>query len=230
MEEASGTRVDSHGSNDLGDVNTVGQGTGIQGNAADLERDNSEYLSIAHASQTGLKTTSDTSVSMWVKVEDQVTSGLIEFQLFNRYLSTGNNRSLALTYIYNGGTYALQVITSANGSTIAFGNIAQTLTPGTWYHLVFVYDASAGGIQIYVNGSSIGTVTGQRTSLFADAAPVEIGAQNGNYQFDGLIDEVGVWSRTLSSSEVTTLYNAGIGIPYDAGIGGGQTSNFLTFF
>jgi len=32
--------------------------------------------------------------------------------------------------------------------------------------------------------------------------------------FDGMIDEVGVWSRLLTSDEVTTLYNAGAGLSY----------------
>src|SRR6056300_304684 len=42
LDEASGTRVDAFGSNDLTDNNTVGQGTGtVYANAADFERSNS---------------------------------------------------------------------------------------------------------------------------------------------------------------------------------------------
>ena len=36
LDETSGTRYDSHGSNDLTDNNTVGYTTGVQGNAADF--------------------------------------------------------------------------------------------------------------------------------------------------------------------------------------------------
>lgn len=229
FEESSGTRVDSHGSNDLTDNNTVGQATGKQGNGADLERTNTEYLSISNAAQSGLKITGDMSVSMWLKVEDQVTSGTIEYQLYNRYQSAGNHRSFSLTYIYNGGTYAIQVITSANGSTIKYGNISQTFTPGTWYHLVAVYDASAGSVELYVNGSSIGTISGLDTALYADSAPVEIGAQSGAYTFDGVLDEVTVTSDVITSGEVTTIYNSGDGIPYLGGTTVSPSVQSLTF-
>jgi len=32
--------------------------------------------------------------------------------------------------------------------------------------------------------------------------------------FDGLIDEVGIWSRALNSTEVSELYNSGSGLAY----------------
>jgi hypothetical protein len=68
LEEVSGTRVDSHGSNDLTDNNTVGSGTGIQGNCANLEKSNTEDLSISDASQSGLNITQDLSFSGWFNV------------------------------------------------------------------------------------------------------------------------------------------------------------------
>ena len=36
LEESSGTRADAHGAHTLTDNNTVGQGTGVVGNCADL--------------------------------------------------------------------------------------------------------------------------------------------------------------------------------------------------
>ena len=79
MEEASGSRVDVHGSNDLTDNNTVLNATGISGNGADHERDTSEWLSIAHASQTNLDvTTGDFSISCWIKRESTgIFGGLV---------------------------------------------------------------------------------------------------------------------------------------------------------
>jgi hypothetical protein len=35
-----------------------------------------------------------------------------------------------------------------------------------------------------------------------------------NWGFDGMIDEIGVWSRALTSGEVTQLYNSGAGLQY----------------
>jgi hypothetical protein len=32
--------------------------------------------------------------------------------------------------------------------------------------------------------------------------------------FDGVIDEIGIWDRALTASEVSTLYNGGVGLGY----------------
>ena len=63
--EASGTRVDSIGSNDLTDNNTVTQAAGKIGNCAQFTAANSEYLSIADnaALSTG---DIDFSIVFWV--------------------------------------------------------------------------------------------------------------------------------------------------------------------
>ena len=47
LDEASGTRVDAHGNNDLSDNNTVTSTTGKVGDAAAFATANSEYLSRA---------------------------------------------------------------------------------------------------------------------------------------------------------------------------------------
>ncbi len=43
---------------------------------------------------------------------------------------------------------------------------------------------------------------------------------------DGIVDEVGLWSRALTIAEVTALYNAGAGLayPFDGGGGTGATA------
>jgi hypothetical protein len=44
----------------------------------------------------------------------------------------------------------------------------------------------------------------------------------------GDIDEVGIWSRVLTSTEVTQLYNGGAGLQYP--FTNGNNRNFLMFF
>lgn len=52
--------------------------------------------------------------------------------------------------------------------------------------------------------------------------------------FDGLIDEVGIWSRAIDSTEVTSLYNGGAGLQYpfttDNAITGSGTTNRIAKF
>jgi len=102
----------------------------------------------------------------------------------------------------------------------AWGNaigIYATVELGTdWNHIVATYDgsSSASGAKIYVNG------TEQSTLVYADTltdtiindAEFLIGArgETGNEElfWNGKIDEVVVWDRVLSPSEISDRYNA----------------------
>jgi hypothetical protein len=103
-----------------------------------------------------------------------------------------------------------KVSIETNGGEAAVG--ATALTNGVW---AFVCATSDGTNQIvYLNGSSDGT--GSRAVL-TNADTIAIGRRNypsAEGYFDGLIDEVAIWSRALTSDEVTSLYNSGDGITY----------------
>jgi hypothetical protein len=212
LEEASGTRYDLVGSNDLTENGTggVGQAAGkTYGNGADLEAGESDYLNITDGDQTGLDITGDFSISMWVKPEtlvDQYTiaarwSGGVGDSFLIRYQTAGN----------------FQMFNRLSGSTSST-TVSYTMSTATWYHLVFLYDASAGSFQVYVNGTSQGTGTGLETSMDNATVPFSFGAVKTDATpdkfFDGVIDEAGMWSKVLTSDEISDLYNAGSGLQY----------------
>jgi len=93
-----------------------------------------------------------------------------------------------------------------NGSDWIGVESLSEISPKTWYHVVGTYDGSI--IKIYVNGeeeNSIvmeGTVQSSSFSVFLGQYVV-----NGIYLFDGKIDEVCIWERALSPTEVQILYN-----------------------
>src|SRR5687768_7946971 len=77
LDEASGTRTDSHGTNHLTDNNTVGSAAGLRGTAADFERDDTESLTIAD--NTGLSAGDvEITFAAWVKLESK-TNELVIF-------------------------------------------------------------------------------------------------------------------------------------------------------
>jgi hypothetical protein len=82
---------------------------------------------------------------------------------------------------------------------------------GQWYHLVGVRDTSAGTLKLYVNG----TLAGSTSSCVAPTATgnTVIGrAKYGGNQVDfwrGAIDQVHVYDRALTDTEVTQLYSSG---------------------
>jgi len=210
LDETSGTREDSHASNDLTDNNTVGAATGVINDGADFELANSEYLSITDATQSGLDFTGDLSMSCWVKIES-APSG--KYSIIEKILSS--DESYNINYRESSGKKLQFIATSGgSGATENVWTFAQDLGTGTFKHIVMTFDASASTVEFFVDGSSIGTVTQTITSIYNGTAPFTVGGRAAGNFFDGIIDEMGVWSRVLTSDEVTELYNSGAGLAY----------------
>jgi len=89
------------------------------------------------------------------------------------------------------------------------------ITVNTWNHVVCAYNG-AGQVKFYVNGNLVGTSAASWTDA-GGATGTYIGAYVGAaYFFNGSIDEVGAWTKQLSATEVTELYNGGAGKQYVA--------------
>jgi hypothetical protein len=74
------------------------------------------------------------------------------------------------------------------------------LPTGTWTHLAVTYDGAA--IRLYVNGVSV-AVAARTGDLATTTNSLQIGGDSiyGQY-FKGLIDEVRVYDRALSQTEI----------------------------
>ncbi len=94
-----------------------------------------------------------------------------------------------------------------NSSVQFIGNVFltsnTTFLANQWYHLVAVGDAN--GHKLYVNGSLDNSNSTAYTA--SNGNPILIGGSLD--LFNGLIDDVRVYNRALSQSEIQTLYNAG---------------------
>jgi hypothetical protein len=207
LEEASGTRVDSHSTYDLtNDHNTVAQGTGILGNCADFEATNSEGLNTG-SDFTVLGGGSALSMSLWIKPESDQTGF--------RLVAGVNDAGIETFQFWKNGTgnqYGFRLAGTTQGNI----NIAESVIgTGSWKHVVCTWGSNT--MTLYVNNSSQGTASTTGTLRSTNPAPFALGwrPDNNDGFFDGLIDEVGIWSRVLTSDEVSELYNAGAGLSYD---------------
>ena len=87
------------------------------------------------------------------------------------------------------------------------------ITVNAWNHVICVYNG-ASQVKFYVNGNLVGTSTASWTDA-GGATSTFIGSYAGAaYFFNGSIDEVGAWSRAITATEVTELYNSGSGKQY----------------
>jgi len=110
------------------------------------------------------------------------------------------------------GQYALQINNGQptfyvnTGSGWVYARWANTLALSTWYYVVGTYDGS--GIRIWVNGIERAS-TNNSGNLSSTSNTICLGSSaNGTYPFNGIIDEVRIYNRALSSDEISALYNA----------------------
>jgi len=91
---------------------------------------------------------------------------------------------------------------------------ADTLRENTWIHAVLTFDG-VDAWKIYINGTELtwtdgtGTLGGSNQNVYL----MSRGLLDGD-NFTGNFDEVGIWSRVLSDSEILDLYNNGLGLSY----------------
>jgi hypothetical protein len=96
--------------------------------------------------------------------------------------------------------------------TLFVNSTDHVATIDTWYQIVYVFtNLAANTLQTFVNGSSIGTVGHNLSSVLNTTNPLYIGSyNNGEFPqwFDGKIGIVRMYNRALSTSDVLNNYNA----------------------
>jgi hypothetical protein len=208
LNETSGTRVDSHGGNDLTDNNTVGSATGIQGNAADFENANNESLSNSSPTGFTLTNSADMSWSFWIKTESDVTNACLS----SRW-DAGNKGWL---FRLNSSGFVECFLGDA-GTTRSAGAGTTDVSDTNWHNVIITWNSSDDILRLYIDGNTTPELTSGALTISQSTTTFEIGDNEtvgSAVTFDGLIDETGIWTKVLSSSEITDLYNSGSGLSY----------------
>jgi hypothetical protein len=87
------------------------------------------------------------------------------------------------------------------------------LTDNIWYNITFVSSFSAGNttMMIYLNGvlQTQATYAGQQPTTTSSSFRLAGWEAGGSWPFNGKIGDVRLYSRVLTASEISTIYNAG---------------------
>jgi hypothetical protein len=105
-----------------------------------------------------------------------------------------------------------------------------TLLPdGGWYHVALVWDGAAGTHTQYINGVESATAEGVLSrQIQATSGPWFIGYDDccgGARDFNGLIDDIGMWNQALTAQEILDIHDNGLN---GIGIGGPATRFEIT--
>lgn len=164
-----------------------------------------EYL-VVHSTPILVNGSSDFSVSMWVKPASATASyGLLGMGVSGTLTSFSAYRETNGTVSFNNGQEQRYTLTKLNDTS-------------KFNHLVISYNASNKTLYVYLNGNISSNITfANATNIsYTNTFSFKIGSNiiGTSRKFTGSIDEVGMWNRTLLSSEVNSLYNNGGGVEY----------------
>lgn len=175
-----------------------------------LEESSSQYLSISDAAQTGLDITGDLSIMAWLNFETLPVNDGITFALASKF--EWDSRSWYIQFRKDSGANRIVFVHNDGSSNYSIYNNWTPPSADTWIHFAFTYDASAGSYEIWKDGVSQGTASGCGNSLNNSSYPFQIGSlMSGNIDFDGKIDEFGIYNTLLSEATIQADYNSGNG-------------------
>jgi hypothetical protein len=195
--EGSGTTVkDSSGNNNTGTISNATWATGRYGKALSFNGTNS-WVTVQNSASLNL--TGPMTLEAWIETSASPTDW--QALIFKEMPSD------TAYYLYRSGYSDAPVggmYSSGEQSIVASNN----LTLNTWMHLAFTYDGSTE--RLYVNGVLVASQA-KTGAVQSSTGVLHIGGDSvwGEF-FQGLIDEVRIYNRALSASEIQTDMNSPI--------------------
>jgi hypothetical protein len=209
-----GNANDDSGNGNNGTVNGATLTTDRFGNTNSAYDFNgtTNYISVMNNSSLN---PSSITISGWISsnANAQNTSGGVR-SIVTKWNQTpncggdGENFNVQLS-VFN-STNVIAFATSQNSQIAnALKSSTDVIGLNTWKHFVFTHDPSSGQ-KLYINGvlissnNTLGVLCATTNNLYFGAD--KLNAALWRY-FNGKIDDIGIWNRALTPSEVTQLYN-----------------------
>ena len=166
--------------------------------------------------------TGDFSVNVWVKTgasSDYQSAVTSRTDTIN-----GDEGGGFMVYIAADEEWSFWAGDGADDDTWAQVNSTTDINIGTWQMQTVTFQESTNVMRLYVDGVEIANGNNARVPIVENTNQrLYIGAGRTNkyphipntadnkvkYHFNGKIDEVGIWSSTLSDAEIVQLYNGG---------------------
>ena len=201
------TALDSSGQNNTGTFTNFTRATNAKAGklGQGMSFDGTDDYALV-TSTAALRPTNNFTISVWAKFTD--------FSDYRIILMHDDNGGGDDGYGIRGDTNrkATFFATNANGFTAQSITSVAVMTAGQWYHLTGVYRNSV--LEIYINGVLDSTKTASGDVVYSVTTNLNIGRRGGTSSpntifMKGALDDLRVYNRALSASEVKQLYLMG---------------------
>jgi hypothetical protein len=190
--------------------NGAGFGAGKVGQAFNLNGTDA-FVSFAASSNLNVGISSGLSVECWIS-----PNNVSRVQIISEWNDGAGNIGVHFYHSDPGiggvGSLAANIM-DTSGLTHIFASAPNLVTRSNFQHVALTYDKASGIGKLYYNGTlvatrNVGVFTPQTTYPLYFGTRVSGPAAVGSY-FAGLMDEVSLYNRALTDSEVVAIYNAG---------------------
>lgn len=168
--------------------------------------DGANYIEVPPAPAIGAEVVEGLTVMAWFNSNvplDASGAG-------NRMLEKGNNYFF-LQGVRPGG---MNFLVKHGGANFTAG-IGDSLDAETWYHIAGVFDGATA--KTYIDGELKGSVD-VPGPIDDNQLPLRIGSDDGGSFFNGLMDQVLIWKRPLSSAEIRAVIDGDFELPPQASL------------
>jgi len=164
----------------------------------------SSFASVADSADLRLNNT-DFTLNAWVKM-DSYNSSYGSIIMSKRTPGINSGWTWSITGA-TGNPTGVASYGPGGGNTNAFGSVPVGLS--SWHMVTSVYNLASGQFSIYIDGVLDNTTSGILTANGAITAMLYIGKDDAtsSYYFHGAMDDIKIYNRGLSSSEIQQLYN-----------------------
>jgi len=169
------------------------------------------------------------TIDLWLKINslpdgdpgETVRADLVS-KLGDSVVGPANERQLSLI-LRPDGWLDLAFYGALDGSSLRLVRTGETLETDVWYHIAVVYEGSVDSndgldrVKMYRNGTLLTITLANSTGSLGDIpdgpANLAIGGSVASnldvgYSLDGMIDEVEIFNRALSETEIRAIYQA----------------------
>jgi hypothetical protein len=204
FDEGSGTMAgDSSGNGNNGTIYGATWVPGKYGQALSFDGVSSKVVS----SELGFDSTVGT-LECWVSKPNWQEATPTPYSSFRAILTDKRDGNNFLNLHYRGSALVWEY--QSGGSDVAVIVASTAIWPAnSWHHVAAIYQAN--NFQLYVDGVLVGSDTSGATYTLGGTLAIGYGYIGGTLQkiWDGVIDEVHVYNRALSASEIQADFQQG---------------------